>query len=332
MQTPRSLEAVRGSLFPSQVTETQREELPDATAVSLPTGRPQTSIPGPPGLPAASSGLRMPDPRRVERRPARWGRTRDVRAGEHVGPAVGARCRQRQTDVDGELRPAAQALAGHRLPPLRRRRRQMRPQQPAGAHCCTARRTASSASPASKSPRATPLASCAQRCDSIVIQPAAYHARELPPGRSAARATTVRRPRAGVSDSPGRRICRRSTPRPASARGQRPACAATQATRLQPIRRHGKGPRTGAPGATPSTTRGIGAAATMGERGGSGAGGRTGACARGRAAPGDQRRRPARSRRATAAAATRRPTTPSTQRAGRRRKEQRPPVEGPRRP
>ena len=50
-----------------------------------------------------------------------------------------------------------------------------------------------------------------------------------------------------------------------------------------------------------------------GERGRSGAGGRTGACARGRAAPGDQRRHPAGSRRATAAAATRRPTTPSTQ-------------------
>jgi len=78
----------------------------------------------------------------------------------------------------------------------------------------------------------------------------------------------------------------------------------------EPIRRHGKGPRTGAPGAIPSTTRGIGAAATMGKRGRSGAGGRTGACARGRAAPGDPRRRPARSRRATAAAATRRATTP----------------------
>ena len=175
----------------------------------------------------------------------------------------------------------------------------MRPQQPARAHCCTVRRTASSASPASKSPRATPLASCAQRSDSIVIQPAAYHARRLPPGRSAARATAARKAQsrgfrfafAGESAGAARRASMRRVPHRHDGDGRHAPRRRQRA--WQPIRRHGKEPRTGAPGAIPSTTRGIGAAATMGERGGSGAGGRTGACARGRAAPGDQRRCPA---------------------------------------
>ena len=53
------------------------------------------------------------------------------------------------------------------------------------------------------------------------------------------------------------------------------------------------GPPTGASGGICATTRRIGPAATMGGRGGSSAGGRKCACARGRAAPGNRRRCPA---------------------------------------
>ena len=51
-----------------------------------------------------------PDSRRVERRPARRGRTLDVHPGEHVGPAVQTGRRKRHPNVDREPRPAAQAL------------------------------------------------------------------------------------------------------------------------------------------------------------------------------------------------------------------------------
>ena len=72
----------------------------------------------------AASWFRLPDPQRVEGRPARRVRTLDVRPGEHVGSAVRTRRRQRQPPVDGKLRLTAQALPRHRLPTLRKRRRQ----------------------------------------------------------------------------------------------------------------------------------------------------------------------------------------------------------------
>ena len=76
--------------------------------------------------------------------------------------------RQRQPDVDRELRQAARALPRRRLPPFRRRRRQMRPQQPPHAHLSTTRRTTLSVPAAAESsqPRTSP-ASSAQRSASI---------------------------------------------------------------------------------------------------------------------------------------------------------------------
>ena len=123
----------------------------------------------------------------------------------------------------------------------------MRPQQPARAHCCTVRRTASSASPASKSPRATPLASCAQRSDSIVIQPAADHTRRLPPGRSAARPTAARKAEsrgfrfafAGESAGAARRASMRRVPHRHDGDGRHAPRRRQRA--WEPIRRHGKG-------------------------------------------------------------------------------------------
>ena len=101
---------------------------------------------------SALCSARRPAPRQRRVRPARSAPagcgplglrlTLDVRAGEHVGPAVWTRRRQRQPHVDGELRLAPQALPRHRLPSLRIHRRQMRPQQPACAQLSsTARRT-----------------------------------------------------------------------------------------------------------------------------------------------------------------------------------------------
>ncbi len=57
---------------------------------------------------AQGSSFRPPDPQRVEWQPGlRF--TLDVRAGEHVGPAVRTRRRPRQPHVDDELRLTAKA-------------------------------------------------------------------------------------------------------------------------------------------------------------------------------------------------------------------------------
>ena len=113
------------------------------------------------------SPFRPLDPQRIEWQPGLRS-TLDVRAGEHVGPAVRTHRRQRQPDVDRELRQAARALPRRRLPPFRRRRRQMRPQQPPHAHLSTTRRTTLSVPAAAESsqPRTSP-ASSAQRSASI---------------------------------------------------------------------------------------------------------------------------------------------------------------------
>ena len=90
------------------------------------------------------------------------GRTVDVRAGAHVGPAVGTRRRQ----PAGRRRwRTASCSPGTHPPPSR-----AAPETPSGRS--TAGRTTSSVSGTSTNPRTTPLASSAHRCDSIRIQPA----------------------------------------------------------------------------------------------------------------------------------------------------------------
>ena len=101
------------------------------------------------------SSFRPPDPRRGER-----ARSLDVRAGEHVGPAIRTRRRQRQPHIDRELRQAAQALPRHRLPTFRMHHRQMRPEKPLTAHVSTVRPTKSSVPAADSSqPRTSPASS-----------------------------------------------------------------------------------------------------------------------------------------------------------------------------
>ena len=74
-------------------------------------------------LEAQRSWFRPPATRCVEGQPALLGFALDVRAVEHVAPAVRTHRRQRQPHVDGEPGHAAQALLRHRLAALRRRRR-----------------------------------------------------------------------------------------------------------------------------------------------------------------------------------------------------------------
>ena len=115
----------------------------------------------------AASSLRPPEPRHVKRRPARRDRNLDVRARENIGSTVRTRRRQRQPNVDRELRQAAQALPHHCLPVLRKHRRQMPPEKPASVHVSTTRRTTSSVPADSSSQRRTSPAFSAQRSDEI---------------------------------------------------------------------------------------------------------------------------------------------------------------------